>query len=411
VDHHRGFARRGLRGSIGIPSSSLVHDDNAIESKTSPYVNPMVQLKICLFVALFVRQWLSGAAGAESVATPLFEEQVLFKAGEGGYYCYRIPALVATNRGTLLAFCEARKRNCNDHGDIDLVMRRSRDGGRTWDKARVVADEGTHTAGNPCPVVERRSGTIWLPFCCDNKRVLLMKSTDEGQTWSQPVEIAKYVVHPAWHWVGTGPGHGIQLSSGRLLIPCWADATPNLGEAQLSYVFYSDDQGDTWKLGGAMDRDASDECEVVERSDGTLYANMRSRRGKNQRAYATSKDGGTTWSAVQYDAQLTEPSCQGSLVRLTDQRNNDKDRVLLATPASPSRRAQMTVRLSYDECRTWPVAKVVHNGSAAYSDLAVSHGLNGLLLYEADDYSKINLARFNVQWLTDGKDHVGKKAE
>ena len=354
--------------------------------------------------------WAVGAALAESFAAPRFEEQILFKAGDGGYHCYRIPSLVATDRGSVLAFCEARKHNCNDDGDIDLVMRRSLDGGRTWDKARVIADEGAHTAGNPCPVVERQSGTVWLLFCRDNKRVLLMKGTDDAQTWSRPAEVTKSVVDRSWHWVGTGPGHGIQLSRGRLLVPCWADATPRLGEAQFSYVFYSDDKGDTWKLGGALDRNASDECEVVERSDGTLYMNMRSRQGKNRRACATSNDGGTTWSPVKYDAQLPEPSCQGSLVRWTDRRRHDKGRVLLAAPADPSRRAQMTVRLSYDECLTWPVAKVVHQGSAAYCDLAVSQDLTGLLLYEADEYSKISLARFNLEWVTDDKDHVGARA-
>ena len=175
----------------------------------------------------------AGAVIVPSPRAPVFDEQTLFKSGEGGYYCYRIPALVVTTRGTVLAFCEARKHNCNDHGDIDLVMRRSRDGGRTWGKARVIADDGAHTVGNPCPVLDRKSGTIWLPFCRDNKRVLLKKSTDDGQTWSQPIDITKDAMNPSWHWVGTGPGHGIQLASGRLLIPCWADATPNLGEALL----------------------------------------------------------------------------------------------------------------------------------------------------------------------------------
>jgi len=139
--------------------------------------------------------------------------------------------------------------------------------------------------------------------------------------------------------------------------------------------------------------------------------NMRSRQGKNRRAFATSQDGGTTWSAVAYDARLPEPSCQGSLVRFTDRRHHDKDRVLLATPASPARRAEMTVRVSYDECESWPSAKVIHKGSAAYSDLAVSHDLNVHLFYEADNYVQIRLARFNLQWLTDGKDHVGKMTE
>jgi len=342
----------------------------------------------------------AGAVIVPSPRAPVFDEQTLFKSGEGGYYCYRIPALVVTTRGTVLAFCEARKHNCNDHGDIDLVMRRSRDGGRTWGKARVIADDGAHTVGNPCPVLDRKSGTIWLPFCRDNKRVLLKKSTDDGQTWSQPIDITKDAMNPSWHWVGTGPGHGIQLASGRLLIPCWADATPNLGEAQLSYVFLSDDAGKTWKLGGALDRDASDECEAVELADGSIYLTMRSRQDKKRRAYATSRDGGQTWSTVRYDDRLPEPSCQGSIIRL-GALGQPGGHCVLSAPANPAARTHLTLRLSNDECRSWPVARIVHEGASAYCDLAVTKDQEILLLYEADEYAKLTLARWNLQWLTE----------
>lgn len=349
---------------------------------------------------------VSGAGGGEPSHSPaqVFVEQALFVSGRDGYHTYRIPALAVTGQGTILAFCEARKNSSADHGDVDLALRRSVDGGRTWEKMHIIADDGEHTVGNPCPVVDRRTGTIWLPYCRDNKRVLLKKSTTDGQTWSEPVDVTADVVNPSWHWVGTGPGHGVQLASGRLLIPCWADATPSLGEIQLSFVFFSDDGGRRWRPGGALVRNASDECEVVERTDGSLYMTMRSRQGKQQRAWATSSDGGAAWSAVAYDPALPEPSCQGSVVRLSDHRVEDRDRVLLASPASPKDRTQLTVRMSNDECRTWPVARVVHAGSSAYSDLAVTLGREVLLLYEADNYGKLVLARFNVEWLSDGRD-------
>ena len=339
-------------------------------------------------------------------ADQTFEQQSLFKAEQGGYKCYRIPALLTTDKGTVLALAEARKNSCSDHGDIDLVLRRSLDGGRTWSENLLIADDDEHTMGNPCLVLDRSSGTIWLTFCRDNRRILVTKSTDDGKTWSKPLDITRTAMNPAWHWVGTGPGHGIQLSNGRLLIPCWAALAKRLGEIQLSFVFSSDDHGATWKLGGSLEANTSDECEVVELQDGSLYLNGRRRQGKKQRAYSFSTDAGQTWSPVKYNRRLPEPSCQGSVVRLTDSRHFHKGRVLLATPANPSARTALTVRISYDECRSWPVAKVINAGTSAYSDLTVTTDRQILCLYESDDYSNIVLARFNIEWLTDSQDRL-----
>jgi sialidase-1 len=363
-------------------------------------------MKLVKFAVLCCSLLIHGGkdiAAADDLSEPVFEQQALFNSGEGGYHTYRIPALIVTQRGTVLAFCEARKNSSSDHGDVDLALRRSIDGGQTWSAMEVIADDGEHTIGNPCPVVDQKSGTIWLPFCRNNKHVLLMKSTDDGRSWSDPIEITRHAVSPNWHWVGTGPGHGIQLASGRLLIPCWADATPKLGETQLSYVMYSDDFGKRWEVGGALDRNASDECEAVELVDGSLYMNMRSRQGKRQRAFSFSKDGGLTWSQVRFDSRLPEPSVQGSVTRLTRADEHGKNRVLLATAADPTARRAMTVRVSYDECKTWPLAKEVHAGSAAYCDLAVTPDLQVLLLSETDDYKKLTLTHFNLAWLEDGQ--------
>ena len=351
---------------------------------------------------------IAEAVDAARDAAIVLTEQPLFESGRRGYKCYRIPALVTTVRETLLAFCEARKNSCSDHGDIDLVIRRSSDGGRTWSDMQVIADDGGYTIGNPCPVVDKISGTIWMPLCRDNKRVLMMKSTDDGRTWSAAKDITKDAMDPAWHWVGTGPGHGVQLKSGRLLIPCWADARERLGEVQLSYMVYSDDHGRSWKRGEALDYDTSDECEVVELADGSLYMTGRSRQRKKQRAYAFSKDEGHRWSAVRNDPRLPELSCQGSIIRLSEAGRFEKNRIVLAAPASTAARDHLTIRLSYDECRSWPVSKVLHHGSSAYSDLAVTADRHILCLYEADSYTKIVLASFNLPWLTDGKDRLQK---
>ena len=335
---------------------------------------------------------------------PHLAQQTLFASRDLGYHTFRIPSLLVSPRGTVLAMAEARKNDASDLGNVDLALCRSLDGGQTWQEVKIIADDGEHTIGNPCPVVDRRTGTIWLPYCRDNRQVWLTRSTDDGLTWAPPVEITAQVLDPAWHWVGTGPGHGIQLADGRLVIPCWADATPQLGEAQLSFVFWSDDGGKTWQRGGALDRDASDECEVVERVDGVLYLNARSRQGKKQRAVAVSHDRGMTWSKVTYDPRLPELSCQGSLARFSTARDHDRNRILLATPASQSARAELTLRLSTNEGHDWPVSRVVEPGMAGYSDLAVTLDGTILLLYESHNYTRLTLARCNLEWLTEGAD-------
>src|SRR5262249_30310020 len=166
----------------------------------------------------------------EPVHTPLFI------SGKEGYHTFRIPALLVTPGGTILAFCEGRKKGRGDSGDIDVVLKRSTDGGKTWKALQVIADDGGNTVGNPCPVVERSTGTIWLLLTHnlgkDNertirdgsskgtRRVWVMKSTDEGATWSKPADITNAVKKKTWTWYATGPGVGIQLTSGRLVIPC-----------------------------------------------------------------------------------------------------------------------------------------------------------------------------------------------
>ncbi len=325
----------------------------------------------------------------------------LFTSNTDGYFRYRIPALVVSTQGTVLAFCEARRHNGHDDDEIDIVLRRSVDGGQTWQARQLVVSDGDRTCGNPCPVVDRHSGAIVLPFCKDNQQAFVTRSDDDGATWSPPQEITASVKAPSWSYLGTGPGHGIQLQSGRLLIPCWSDASPGpatwrpatWGQIQTSFALYSDDGGQSWQSGTEMTQDASDECEALECPDGTVYMNMRSRQDKKCRSSARSTDGGQSWSPVEYHPELPEPSCQAGLVRLDDQR------ILLSHPSDPEQRTQLTVRLSADEGHTWPTAKILHPGPAAYSDLAVAAD-HILCLYEADNHAALTLARFTPEWLT-----------
>jgi sialidase-1 len=350
-----------------------------------------------------------------------------FVSGTDGYDTYRIPALIVTGNGTLLAFCEGRKSSRSDTGDIDLLVKRSTDGGKTWSGQRVVWDDGANTCGNPCPVIDQTTGVIWLPMTWnhgeddereimnnagrDTRRAFVTRSDDNGLTWSKPREITAAVKRPEWRWCATGPGVGIQLKQGpwkgRLLIPC-DHSIGSSDKDQLGYnahVMFSDDHGQSWQLGGVISP-AVNEGQVVELSDGNLMMNMRNYdRSKTMRAVATSKDGGTTWSAVRHDPMLVEPLCQASFLRYTMQPPADRNRLLFSNPAhaEAGRRRDMTVRMSYDEGQTWPVHRVLWAGPAAYSSLAILPDGRMACLFEAGDqqpYEQIAFACFNRDWLT-----------
>ena len=342
------------------------------------------------------------------------EEQTLFQIGDGGYHTYRIPSLIVTKSGIVLAFCEGRKNGRGDTGDIDLALRRSTDGGKSWGKTQIVWDEADNTCGNPCPVIDQKSGTIWLLMTHNlredteakiiagkskgNRTVWITKSTDDGATWSKPVEITKDVKKPEWSWYATGPGVGIQLKSGRLVIPC--DNKTDGGKLRQSHVIYSDDAGKTWTIGGVVGPGCN-ESQAVELSDGKLMLNMRSYERNKLRLTATSTDGGETFTKPVEDSTLIEPVCQASILRYP----GGKGGILFSNPASP-KRERMTVRLSTDDAKTWPHARVLFDGPAAYSCLTVfPDGAIGCL-YERGDkgpYERIMLARFSREWLVAGK--------
>ena len=345
----------------------------------------------------------------------------LFIGGQQGYHTYRIPAMIVSARGTLLAFCEGRRHSRSDTGDIDLILKRSFDGGQTWEPTQTVVTEPATTCGNPCPVVDRTTGTIWLPFCKNladgpesmirdgkaPRTVWLTHSDDDGATWAEPIEITPAVKKPFWTWYATGPTHGIQLANGRLLIPCdhVAGKLFSRQDPIYSHVIYSDDHGASWHIGGEVEP-GTDECAVIETASGSVYVNCRHERGINRRATAWSKDNGDGFDGFAWDQTLIEPVCQASIARLTTEAQHDRNRVLFSNPASINRE-NMTVRVSYDECRTWSSGKVLHEGPAAYSDLAVCTDMNICCLYERGDesaYEKLTLARFDIDWLTDGAD-------
>jgi sialidase-1 len=340
-------------------------------------------------------------------------ETDIFDAGQEGYHTYRIPALIVTKNGTVLAICEGRKTGRGDHGDLDLVQKRSTDGGQTWGPLELIYEEGGTekiTIGNPCPVVDQQTGTLWLPFNRDNDAVFMLSSDDDGRTWSKPREITATTKQKDWNWYATGPGNGIQLTrgkyKGRLVIPCDhrlngpKDDKGGWQQAGRSHVIYSDDHGQTWQLGGSTDF-GMNECAVVELSDGTLMLNSRSYRGKACRGISLSKDGGTTWEPTYDDPSLVESVCQASLIRYSwpEAAATDKGLLLFSNPAVPKGRDHVTVRGSTDDGKTWPFSRLICEGSSAYSSLAVLPNGEIGLIYERDNYKHLTLARFSKNWL------------
>ena len=370
-------------------------------------------------------------AVAWATATPSNETAVakvdVYVSGQDGYHTYRIPAILAAPNGDLLAFAEGRKTGGGDAGDIDLLLKRSSDGGQTWTPQQVLWDDADNTCGNPCPVVDRDTGVIWLlathnPGKASEKEirtgatpggrtVWVLHSRDHGATWSAPVEITATTKDPSWGWYATGPGIGIQIEhgphAGRLVIPCdhsyIADASgkPEHG----SHAIYSDDHGKSWQLGGTI-RPGMNECQVAELFDdrGTLLMDMRSYRGLSMRAQSLSRDGGTTWTPPRDAPQLVEPVCQASLLRWeTSSAGAGEGGVLLfSNPAAPKKRIRLTVRASFDNAETWPRSLLLHEGPAAYSCLVALNDQEAGCLYENGEkrpYERITFARFRLNEL------------
>lgn len=351
-----------------------------------------------------------------------------FTAGRDGYHTYRIPALAVTPTGIVIALAEGRKNSASDQGDIDVVCRRSLDGGGSWGPLAVVASHGADVAGNPTVVTDPVSGGVVLLTCrsgpgdtytdiCTGaappRRVYLQRSTDEGSTWSVPQEISSQV-RPHWmRWYGTGPGHGVALSegahAGRLVVPCshtrvpqWQDTgtEPEYGGA---HGIVSDDGGLTWGLGyvsSAPNGVGEGETAIAEIPGGHLYVNTRTYPDDalpGHRADAVSGDGGESLLLpFRVQGTLTTAVVQGSLLTLPD------GRLAYAGPSHDTVRAAMALWVSGDAGVTWDLRRKVSGLPAAYSDMALV-GADIGLLYETGDwyaYSRLEFVRIPIADLT-----------
>ena len=323
----------------------------------------------------------------------------LYKSGEEGYSCFRIPAMVTTTKGTVLAFAEARRNNCGDAGNIDLVVKRSHDGGKTWSGLQKVWDDSANTCGNPSPVVDRKAGNIILlstwnlgsdhekdiisQTSKDTRRVFVLSSSDDGNTWTTPREITREVKKDNWTWYATDPGSGIQIKKGkykgRLVVAC--DHIESGSKKYFSHAIYSNDGGKVWVLGGTTPQDKVNESTVAELPKGGLMLNMRNYSDVRYRQVSISKNGGKGWSDIRADSTLIEPVCQGSLIQYGYP--GKKKFMVFSNPASKTSRTNMTGRLSYVNGKTWPLSKVLYRGPSAYSNVAVLPDGNIACLFEA----------------------------
>lgn len=390
----------------------------------------------CLTITVCLCAMMSRAAELEPVA--------VFRNGNDGYNIFRIPAVLQAANGDVLAFCEAREGG--DASEIDLVMKRSTDQGRTWGPLLVVQESDDFrdlvennpqqiTVGNPAPVVDLLSqenpGRIWLPFTLENDRVFVTFSDDHGVTWSERREITADVKQEGWGWYATGPVHSIQIQrgkhKGRVVVPC--DHRLGTGGADRgalgAHVILSDDHGQTWRL-GAIDDTYDDglnanETTVVELNDGRLYFNTRDQNGEatGTRGGAYSSDGGEAFDrspipAYRYflpsPAELDPPVVQGCLLRASSTVDGDERNLILFSGPDENGptgkgRSDLRIRYSIDETKSWQDGPLIHEGPAAYSDMVrLTKGEYGIL-FEAGEkgnkrYDRILFVRLTDDFLT-----------
>ncbi|HRD58041.1 MAG TPA: sialidase family protein [Ferruginibacter sp.] len=360
----------------------------------------------------------------------------VFTSGTEGHKSYRIPAIIGLPNGELLAFAEGRVHGAGDFGDINIVMKRSTDEGKTWGALQLIAEFDTLQCGNPAPVVDLTDplypqGRIFLFYNTGNnhegevrkgkgyKQVWFKTSTDGGATWSQPVDITLQVhlpnypqANPAynfkedWRTYANTPGHAMQFQTGKYKGRIYVAANHSAGGPKNdatdydAHGFYTDDHGKTFKLGASLNVLGSNESIAAEISGGRLMFNSRNQRGHiKSRIIGISRNGGQTWDTTYFDKNLPDPVCQGSL--LTIGKKKRKNILAFCNAADEKKRNNLTLRISFDDGKTWKKNFVIYNNpdkgdAAAYSDIVKTGKKTIGVLFEKDNYSQIVFT--TVKW-------------
>lgn len=382
--------------------------------------------------------------GILHAAEPFIDKQVLFKVGDDpAYNIYHIPGIVVTAKGTVLAWCEARKRpaGVSDWDDIRILLRRSTDDGKTWGQAKSIAsvdgpkeknpfslrmknvDPNDVTYNNPVLIADK-DGTVHMLFCLEYMRCYYQRSDDDGVSWSKPTEITSafdgFKKDYDWKVLATGPNHGIQLKNGRLVVPVWLSTGTggNAHRPSVTATIYSDDQGRNWKAGDIAVPNTEEwinpnETVAIQLKDGSVMLNVRSESKAHRRLVTTSPDGATQWSTPKFDEALLEPICMAGIARYD---HDGKNLILFSNPhnlekakgkAEPGQsrdRKNVSVKISRDEGHAWAVSKTLEPGPSMYSDIIVSPKGTILCFYGAAAQpgfagAGLTLARFNLEWL------------
>jgi sialidase-1 len=343
---------------------------------------------------------------------PYFSQTDVFREGENGVHTYRIPALIETQKGVLIAVADARHDSNKDlPANISLVMRRSLDAGKNWEAARTIQKVKEGGVGDASLLLDRSSGRVWCFFNYGPPGIGFMTSQpgsrtgpatlqlhaihsdDDGATWSEPIDLTPQVKEPSWQGMFATSGTDIQISSGRFLVPL----VVRDGKGVIhSLNVYSDDHGKTWKHGKSI-AEGTDESHNVELKDGVILQNI---RNGTHRAIARSHDGGITFGRVSHDPALIDPSCNAGI---TSYRRGGQD-ILIFTNAASTHRENLTVKLSYDDGQTWRVVRAIYAGPAGYSTVIPLHdGTIGVLYERGDTHAdeRITFARFNLAWVTE----------
>lgn len=364
-------------------------------------------------------------------ASPVLEKNAVFPAGYHGITRYRIPGIVVTPKGTVLAYCEARRNDSKDWGEIEVHLRRSTDGGQTWQEPQHIAHRAARlegnphrkdasgateqTVNNPVAIVDRHTGAIEMLYCINYARCFSMRSTDDGLTWSQPTEITAtfepFRKYYDWKVIATGPGHGIQAKSGRLIVPVWI-AFGKEGDhgPSAAATIYSDDHGLTWHAGdlclpNTTEHKNPNETMITQLSDGRIMLVNRNTSLASRKLITTSPDGATGWTPPVFHEQLWEPICMSSIIThptgillYSNPHTLSLDKAGQPIPGGRGKRENLSIKLSKDDGRTWTHSKTLDAGPSAYSDLAVLPSGTVLCLYEAKN--DILCARFTLDWIT-----------
>ncbi len=365
------------------------------------------------------------------IGTSLFAQVPVFVSGTEGHKSYRIPAIISLKNGDLLAFAEGRVHSAGDFGDINIVLKRSRDGGKTWSALQFVAEFDTLQAGNPAPVVDLTDpaypqGRIFLFYNTGNnhegevrkgngyKQVWYKTSTDNGRTWSGAVNITSQVhrlhqpeINAAWNFkedwrtYANTPGHAMQFQSGKYKGRIFVAANHSAGNPQKKFEdyqahgFYTDDHGKTFHLSENVAIPGSNESTATELSHNRLMLNSRNQQGDvRARIVAISSNGGQSWDTTYFDHNLPDPVCQGSILTIGTKKG--KNILAFCNAADARRRDNLTLRISMDDGKTWSRNYVIDKSTdagqkdfTAYCDIVKLSKNRIGVLYEKDGYKEI----------------------